>query len=98
MYNPSLFAGDTFIAVPDAWWPEAGVAVEIESRQWHLSPGDWEQTMARAARMSAHGIVVLHFPPRRLSNESRLVAGEIRAAVVAGRQRGRLSIRAVPAR
>jgi hypothetical protein len=98
MYNPRLFAGGTFIAVPDAWWPEAGVAVEIESRQWHLSPGDWEQTMARAARMSAYGIVVLHFPPRRLTNESRRVAGEIRAAVEAGRQRGRLSIRARPAR
>jgi len=98
MYNPWLYAGDTFIAMPDAWWPAAGVAVEIESRQWHLSPADWEQTMARAARMSAHGIAVLHFPPRRLSNESRRVAGEIRAAVEAGRQRGRLSIRALPAR
>ena len=98
MYNPRLFAGDTFIGVPDAWWPEAGVAVEIESRQWHLSPGDWERTMARAARMSAYGIVVLHFPPRRLVNEPRRVAGEIRAAVEAGRQRGRLSIRARPAR
>jgi hypothetical protein len=98
MYNPRLLAGDTFIAVPDAWWPDAGVAAEIESRQWHLSPGDWERTMARAARMSAHGIVVLHFPPRRLTDEPRRVAGEIRAAVEAGRQRGRLSVRALPAR
>ena len=98
MYNPHLFAGDTFIAVPDAWWPDAGVAVEIESRQWHLSPGDWEQTMARASRMSAYGIAVLHFPPRRLTNESRRVAGEIRAAVEAGRKRGPLDLRAVPAR
>jgi hypothetical protein len=38
MHNPSLFAGDTFIAMSDAWCPDAGVAVEIESRQWHLSP------------------------------------------------------------
>jgi hypothetical protein len=97
-YNPRLYAGETFIAVPDAWWPDAGVAVEIESRQWHLSPGDWEQTMARAARMGGYGIVVLHFPPARLRSGSRQVATEIRAALAAGCQRGRLDIRAVPAR
>lgn len=98
MYNPRLYSGDRFIAVPDAWWPDAGVAVEIESRQWHLSPGDWEQTMARAARMGSYGIVVLHFPPTRLRSEHRHVAREIRAAVEAGRKRGRLDIRALPAR
>lgn len=54
--------------------------------------------MARAAGMSAYGIVVLHFPPRRLADEPRRVAGEIRAALEAGRQRGRLGIRARPTR
>jgi hypothetical protein len=98
MYNPRLYAGDTFIAVPDAWWPDAGVVVEVESRQWHLSPGDWEQTMARAARMGGYGIVVLHFPPTRLRDEPRRVAREIRAALVAGSKRGRIDIRALPAR
>jgi len=98
MYNPRLYAGDSFIASPDAWWPDAGVAGEIESRQWHLSPRDWELTMARAARMSAHGIIVLHFPPRRLGTEPRKVAEDIRAAHEAGRKRGRLDIRALPAR
>jgi hypothetical protein len=98
MYNPRLYAGDTFIAAPDAWWADAGVAVEVESRQWHLSPGDWERTMARAARMGGHGIVVLHFPPARLKSESRQVGGEIRAALAAGFRRGRLGIRALPAR
>ena len=24
MYNPRLYAGDSFIASPDAWWPDAG--------------------------------------------------------------------------
>ena len=98
MYNPRLYAGDCFIAKPDAWWPDAGVAVEIESRQWHLSPTDWERTLARDARMSAHGIIVLHFPPARLHAEPRLVGAEIRSALEAGRRRGRLDIRAVPCR
>jgi very-short-patch-repair endonuclease len=95
LYNACLYAGDTFIAKPDAWWADAGVAVEIESRRWHLSPGDWERTLARDARMSAHGIIVLHFPPRRLHTESRAVATEIRSALEAGRHRGRLAIRAI---
>jgi very-short-patch-repair endonuclease len=95
MYNARLYVGDSFIAKPDAWWPDAGVAVEIESRQWHLSPGDWERTLARDATMSARGIIVLHFPPRRLRAEARAVASEIRSALEAGRHRGRLDIRAV---
>ena len=97
MYNPRLFVGPTFIAAPDAWWPDAGVAVEVESRQWHLSPGDWERTMARAARMGGYGIVVLHFPPRRLET-SHGRGGEIRAALVAGSTRRGIDIRALPAR
>jgi hypothetical protein len=43
LYRPN---GD-FIACPDAWWPDAGVATEIDSRQWHLAPDDWERTMTR---------------------------------------------------
>jgi hypothetical protein len=98
MYNPRLYAGDSFIAEPDAWWTDAGVAGEIESREWHLSPRDWERTLARDARMSAYGIIVLHFPPRRLRTEPQVVAAEIRSALAAGRSRGPMDIRALPAR
>jgi hypothetical protein len=98
MYNPRLFAGDSFIGTPDAWWPDAGVAGEVDSRAWHLSPQDWERTLARDARMSAHGIVVVRLPPRRLRTEPGLVAAEIRAALEAGRRRGAVGIRALPAR
>jgi hypothetical protein len=97
MYNPRLRAGGEFIAVPDAWWPEAGVAAEVDSREWHLSPRDWERTLARHARMSAHGIIVLHFPPSRLRAEPRAVAYEIRKALAVGQSRGRLGITADPA-
>ena len=96
--NPRLYAGDSFIAEPDAWWTDAGVAGEVESREWHLSPRDWERTLARDARMSAYGIIVLHFPPQRLRTEPQAVAAEIRSALGAGRSRGPLDIRALPAR
>lgn len=98
VYNPRLYAGEKFIAMPDAWWPEAGVAVEVDSRQWHLSPADWERTMARHSRMSALGITVLHYPPSRLHGEPRLVVAEIRSALEIGRGRPRLPIRIERAR
>ena len=72
------------------------MACEIESREWHLAPGDWERTLARDARMSALGIVVLHFPPRRLRTESRAAAAEIRSALAAGRDRSGHGIKALP--
>src|SRR5262249_32774012 len=40
MYNPSLFIGAEFLARPDVWWPDAALAVEVDSREWHLSPAD----------------------------------------------------------
>lgn len=98
MYNPRLYKGSEFIAAPDAWWADAGVAGEVESRQWHLSPRDWERTLARDARMGTYGIIVLHFPPSRLRAEPQVVAAEIRSALAAGRARGRLDIKALPAR
>jgi hypothetical protein len=98
MYNPRLFVGTLFLAKPDAWWPSAGVAAEVDSREWHLSPDGWERTLARHARMTAQGILVLHYAPRRIRSEPAAVIEEIRKALAAGRGRGPQQIRAVPAR
>jgi len=97
LFNARLYLGRTFLARPDAWWPEAGVAAEVDSREWHLSPGDWAQTMARHARMTACGILVLHFTPAQVRTEPASVATGIRSALQAGRQRPALDIRALPA-
>jgi hypothetical protein len=98
MFNPRLFAGPVFLAVPDCWWPDAGVAAEVDSRAWHLSPRDWENTLARQARMAAAGIIVLHFPPARISKERQAVVAEIRGALAAGQGRPLPHVRALPAR
>ena len=98
MYNARLFVGEQFVAQPDAWWRDAGVAGEVDSREWHLSPELWARTMERHARMSAQGIIVVHFTPKRIRSDAAKVAAELRAAIDAGRHRPRLDIRAVPAR
>jgi hypothetical protein len=98
MYNPRLYVGEAFLAKPDTWWPDAGVACEVDSREWHLSPAGWERTQARHAMMSAHGILVLHYSPRRIRSEPAAVVEEIGKALEAGRRRGPLPVRAVPSR
>jgi very-short-patch-repair endonuclease len=96
-FNAKLYVGEVFLAMPDAWWPAAGVAVEVDSREWHLSPGDWERTMARHARMSAHGIIVLHFTPGKIRRDPEGVLAAIRNALKSAAGRPALSVRTVPA-
>jgi len=93
LYNARLYLGDQLIAVPDAWWPQAGLVVEVDSREWHLSPDGWERTMRRHARMTALGILVLHFSPRQIRTEPDAVAAAIRAALQAGSPVTRLTTR-----
>jgi hypothetical protein len=97
MFNARLFTGADFLAKPDAWWPDAGVAAEVDSREWHLSPEDWAQTVARHDRMIACGILVLHFTPSQVRTEPDQVVARITSALQAGRQRPALAVRARPA-
>jgi hypothetical protein len=96
LFNPSLYDGDTFLAKPDAWWPEAGVAGEVDSREWHLSPADSDRTRLRHNRMGALGIIALHFSPSQIRHEPAEVARTIREALSRGLQRPPLPIRTIP--
>ena len=97
LFNARLYVGPELVAVPDAWWPERGVAVEVDSREWHLSPENWDRTLRRGTRMNALGINVMHFTPRRIRTEAAVVAGEIRSALVSGRAGPGLAVRTLPA-
>ena len=96
MYNPDLYAGSMFLARPDLWWKDAGVAGELDSREWHLSPEQWEKTMARRSLMGAHGIIVVHFTPRQTRTETRRIVAELNSTIEVGRQRPPLKIRTEP--
>jgi hypothetical protein len=96
LFNPSLYDGDLFLGKPDGWWPDAGVAGEVDSRAWHLSPEDWDRTRRRHDRMAAAGIIVLHFSPRELRRERAKVANLIKGALNRGLTRPPLPIRTIP--
>jgi hypothetical protein len=96
LFNPSLYKGDTFLAKPDAWWPDAGVAAEVDSRAFHLSPEDWDRTRRRHTLMAVAGIIPLHFSPKEIRTTPTEVTQQIRDALESGLNRPPLPIRTVP--
>ncbi len=97
LFNARIYCGDELVAVADAWWPEAGVVAEVDSKEWHLSPKDWEKTMSRHARLTSLGILVLHFTPRQIRQEPEQVLAIIRQALASRGGRASPGIRTVPA-
>ncbi|MDP9101404.1 MAG: hypothetical protein M3N21_04570 [Actinomycetota bacterium] len=81
-------ASGRFLAVPDAYFPAAGLVVECDSAAWHLSPEAWESTMQRHARLVAAGLQVLHISPRRRRDDSAAVLDEVERAFLVGRAHG----------
>lgn len=99
MFNPRLYLLDgTFVAKPDAWWPEAGVAIEVDSRRWHIDPDDWERTMDRHTELGQHSIVTLHFTPHKIRTDPAFVIRKMTGAYNSGITRPRLPIKAIPAK
>jgi hypothetical protein len=99
VYNATLYAADgTFLGIADAWWERAGVVGEVDSRQYHLSPEDYERTTARHNHMAAYGINLLHFLPSTLKQKSPTVIADLRGAITRGNNRPALPIVTIPAR
>ncbi len=85
LFNCSLRLNRAFLARPDAYWPQYGVVVEVDSWQWHSGPEAWAQTLQRHNRLEAAGLRVLHFSPRQIRTEPGDVVSQIAAALAHGR-------------
>ena len=97
VFNAQLFdAEGIFIATVDAWWQEAGVAAEVDSRAYHLAAADQDRTTERHDRLAAHGILPLHFPPRRIKTDAPGIVSELQSAIEKGLVRPPLPITAIP--
>ncbi|MQS12120.1 hypothetical protein F7Q99_07385 [Streptomyces kaniharaensis] len=84
LWNPVLFLDGRFLAVPDAYWPHACVALEIDSRAWHLRPADHERGLARANRLTAAGLPVVRTTPVQLRRDPTPVLHELTALLTTG--------------
>jgi hypothetical protein len=97
MFNATLLTSEGVqIALVDAWWPQAGVAVEIDSQEFHYSRSEWQETMSRHSTLTRYGILAHHFPPSRLGTDPGGVISDIRASLRQGAQRPQLPIIALP--
>jgi hypothetical protein len=96
IYNADLYTADgVFLGRPDAWFARAGVAGEVDSREYHLAAKDYEATTSRHNRMEAHGIHMLHWLPSTIKADPQRVITDLRAAIAAGHQRPPLPIKAI---
>lgn len=87
-YNVFLRAADgTDIGEADAWWADAGVSAEIDSREYHFYRDGWLKTDAKHSRMLKYGILPHHFAPTRIDNDWPAVYGNLRSSIHEGRQR-----------
>ncbi|MER5478149.1 hypothetical protein ABT026_14410 [Streptomyces sp. NPDC002734] len=66
LWNPDLFLDGEWLCRPDAYWPEHGVVLEVDSVRHHQLGADFQRTTARHARISAAGLCVLPVTPAHL--------------------------------
>jgi hypothetical protein len=74
LWNPRLQSSDGEpLPTPDGWIPDAGIALEVDSRTHHSSDADWGRTMRRHNALAQCGVQVLHFSPREIRENPRRV-------------------------
>jgi hypothetical protein len=100
VWNADLCTPDgALLARPDAYLTDVGVAVEVDSLAFHYTREQWEATMRRHARMTSHGVLVLHFTPARIRTSWPEVRRELDRAIRsrAGQSRPDLVVRPMSA-
>ncbi len=82
-----------FVAIPDAWFDEVGLALEVDSREHHADGHDWERTLGRQRRYAEAGVAVLPVTPAELRRSPVDVALSIERAYRAAASRPRPAVR-----
>jgi hypothetical protein len=96
LWNHDLLLPDgEFLACPDAWFDDAGLAVEVDSRTWHMTPEGWERTQRKLAAYARNGIPVMPVTPARLRADGAAVLRDLDAALTAASRAPRPDVRAV---
>ena len=76
--------GGTFVAVPDLYWPERSVAVELDSDVRCVSDGESAWVRGCRHRMEYLGVRVVRLASERLDSEPGAVEQEVREALAEG--------------
>ncbi|MEI6373146.1 MAG: hypothetical protein WCP26_05135 [Actinomycetes bacterium] len=96
MWNPRLVGPrGEFIAIPDAWFDEVALAIEVDSREHHSSGDGWERTLARQARYAAAGVLCIPVTPRQIREQPERTLLSIEEAYETALARPRPLVRAI---
>lgn len=88
LWNVRVYTVDgALVLSPDAFWPQLGAALEIDSFAWHLLPADYLHTLQRSRQLVVNGIMVMHFAPVEIQSDPERFARELMALLDAARRR-----------
>lgn len=91
LYGPS----GAFLASPDAYWPDEGVALEVDSAEYHYTRDAWHATLRRRLRLESHGILVVSATPSILRDTPADVLAALRTLLAVARRPTPPRVRAV---
>ncbi len=93
-WNPTLSADNgRTVFVPDGYYADVGVALEVNSHEHHGYGEAFEATERRQARLAALGILVVPITPYRIRADPSGVARDIGSALRAATGRPRPAVR-----
>jgi len=82
-WNPHLVALDgSRLPTPGGYLEDVGIAVEVDSQEFHLSADGWRRTMEHGNGLAKAGILVLRFTPAQIRREPNRVLAELERAYV----------------
>ncbi|GAA3397913.1 hypothetical protein [Cryptosporangium minutisporangium] len=77
-WNPLLTGADgSRLPSPDGWIEDVGLALEVDSDEFHTALDDLRRTRERHNRLGTYGILTLHFTPREIREEPQRVLATI---------------------
>ncbi|MFU8851925.1 hypothetical protein ACNAW0_13210 [Micromonospora sp. SL1-18] len=89
LWNPRLLTADgRTLPTPDGYLADAAVALEVDSQEYHFSPGDWARTLDRHNELSRLGVLILHFTPAQIRREPARARRTVEDAYAARRGLG----------
>lgn len=87
LWNPRLVdAEGRRLPTPDGYLPEAGMALEVDSQEYHFSPEDWRRTLDRHNELTRLGVLILHFTPAQIRRDPSGVRRTVEDAFTARRE------------
>lgn len=97
VYNAMLYDPVTgeFIACPDGYYEDVGVALESDSMEFHLDPESYKRTQRRQRRMASYGIIVVPAAPGDVATDPRGFARSVDTALRAAEDRPTPRVRVV---